>query len=106
MGVELYRIDDRLIHGQVVVGWGQPLRLGFIVLEDLSRAARDRVVRGRRRARLSTHSQLVLTTTTLLLVAGFVLILLAQATEVGELNGRRVLDALRLGLTRSSYLSS
>jgi PTS system mannose-specific IIB component/fructoselysine and glucoselysine-specific PTS system IIB component len=32
--VELYRIDDRLIHGQVVVGWGQPLHLGFIVLVD------------------------------------------------------------------------
>jgi PTS system mannose-specific IIB component/fructoselysine and glucoselysine-specific PTS system IIB component len=32
--VELYRIDDRLIHGQVVVGWGQPLELRFIVLVD------------------------------------------------------------------------
>jgi PTS system mannose-specific IIB component/fructoselysine and glucoselysine-specific PTS system IIB component len=30
----LHRIDDRLIHGQVVVGWGQPLDLGFIVLVD------------------------------------------------------------------------
>ena len=30
----LYRIDDRLIHGQVVVGWGQPLDVGFIVLVD------------------------------------------------------------------------
>jgi PTS system mannose-specific IIB component/fructoselysine and glucoselysine-specific PTS system IIB component len=30
----LYRIDDRLIHGQVVVGWGQPLALKFIVLVD------------------------------------------------------------------------
>jgi mannose/fructose/N-acetylgalactosamine-specific phosphotransferase system component IIB len=30
----LYRIDDRLIHGQVVVGWGQPLELRFIVLVD------------------------------------------------------------------------
>lgn len=28
------RVDDRLIHGQVVVGWGQPLGLGFIVLVD------------------------------------------------------------------------
>jgi PTS system mannose-specific IIB component/fructoselysine and glucoselysine-specific PTS system IIB component len=28
------RIDDRLIHGQVVVGWGQPLDIGFIVLVD------------------------------------------------------------------------
>lgn len=34
MSIELYRIDDRLIHGQVVVGWGQPLDLGFIVLVD------------------------------------------------------------------------
>ena len=34
MPVELYRIDDRLIHGQVVVGWGQPLDIGFIVLVD------------------------------------------------------------------------
>jgi len=30
----LYRIDDRLIHGQVVVGWGQPLNVSFIVLVD------------------------------------------------------------------------
>lgn len=34
MPVELYRVDDRLIHGQVVVGWGQPMQLGFIVLVD------------------------------------------------------------------------
>ena len=34
MALELYRIDDRLIHGQVVVGWGQPLDVGFIVLVD------------------------------------------------------------------------
>jgi PTS system mannose-specific IIB component/fructoselysine and glucoselysine-specific PTS system IIB component len=34
VAVELYRIDDRLIHGQVVVGWGQPLDLRFIVLVD------------------------------------------------------------------------
>jgi mannose/fructose/N-acetylgalactosamine-specific phosphotransferase system component IIB len=32
--IDLYRIDDRLIHGQVVVGWGQPLNLGFIALVD------------------------------------------------------------------------
>jgi mannose/fructose/N-acetylgalactosamine-specific phosphotransferase system component IIB len=41
VGVELYRIDDRLIHGQVVVGWGQPLDLGFIVLVDDEVAASD-----------------------------------------------------------------
>ena len=34
MAVEVFRIDDRLIHGQVVVGWGQPLGIGFIVLVD------------------------------------------------------------------------
>ena len=34
MSIALYRIDDRLIHGQVVVGWGQPLDSAFIVLVD------------------------------------------------------------------------
>jgi len=34
VALEVYRIDDRLVHGQVVVGWGQPLALGFIVLVD------------------------------------------------------------------------
>ncbi len=34
MPIALHRIDDRLIHGQVVVGWGNPLDLGFIVLMD------------------------------------------------------------------------
>ena len=41
MPLELYRIDDRLIHGQVVVGWGQPLDLRFIVLVDDEVAASD-----------------------------------------------------------------
>ncbi len=34
MALDHFRIDDRLIHGQVVVGWGQPLGLRFIVLVD------------------------------------------------------------------------
>jgi mannose/fructose/N-acetylgalactosamine-specific phosphotransferase system component IIB len=34
MSIELFRIDDRLIHGQVVVGWAQPLDVSFIVLVD------------------------------------------------------------------------
>jgi PTS system mannose-specific IIB component/fructoselysine and glucoselysine-specific PTS system IIB component len=34
MSLALVRLDDRLIHGQVVVGWGQPLNIGFIVLVD------------------------------------------------------------------------
>ena len=41
MSIVLYRIDDRLIHGQVVVGWGQPLDIGFIVLVDDEVAASE-----------------------------------------------------------------
>lgn len=41
MPIDLYRIDDRLIHGQVVVGWGQPLNTAFIVLVDDDVAACD-----------------------------------------------------------------
>jgi PTS system mannose-specific IIB component/fructoselysine and glucoselysine-specific PTS system IIB component len=37
----LNRIDDRLIHGQVVVGWGQPLDVKFIVLVDDAVASSD-----------------------------------------------------------------
>jgi PTS system mannose-specific IIB component/fructoselysine and glucoselysine-specific PTS system IIB component len=37
----LHRIDDRLIHGQVVVGWGQPLDIRFIVLVDDEVAASE-----------------------------------------------------------------
>ena len=41
MPLDLHRIDDRLIHGQVVVGWGQPLELRVIVLVDDEVAASD-----------------------------------------------------------------
>ena len=41
MPIVLCRVDDRLIHGQVVVGWGQPLGIGFIVLVDDEVAASD-----------------------------------------------------------------
>jgi PTS system mannose-specific IIB component/fructoselysine and glucoselysine-specific PTS system IIB component len=34
MAVALYRIDDRLIHGQVVIGWGQFLGVRLVVLVD------------------------------------------------------------------------
>jgi mannose/fructose/N-acetylgalactosamine-specific phosphotransferase system component IIB len=34
MPIDLYRIDDRLVHGQVVVGWGQPLNIRLIILVD------------------------------------------------------------------------
>ena len=41
MTIVLNRIDDRLIHGQVVVGWGQPLGVQFIVLVDYAVAESD-----------------------------------------------------------------
>ena len=41
MTLVLNRIDDRLIHGQVVVGWGQPLDVQFIVLVDDAVASSD-----------------------------------------------------------------
>jgi len=41
MGIHLYRIDDRLIHGQVVVGWGQPLNIRLLILVDDAVAASD-----------------------------------------------------------------
>lgn len=41
MTLVLCRIDDRLIHGQVVVGWGRPLGVERIVLVDEEVAAND-----------------------------------------------------------------
>jgi mannose/fructose/N-acetylgalactosamine-specific phosphotransferase system component IIB len=41
VALDLIRIDDRLIHGQVVVGWGQPCELGFLVLVDDAVAESD-----------------------------------------------------------------
>ena len=41
MSIALFRIDDRLIHGQVVLGWGQPLDVGFLVLVDDAIAASE-----------------------------------------------------------------
>jgi mannose/fructose/N-acetylgalactosamine-specific phosphotransferase system component IIB len=34
MAIVLFRVDDRLTHGQVVVGWGRPLGINRIVLVD------------------------------------------------------------------------
>jgi PTS system mannose-specific IIB component/fructoselysine and glucoselysine-specific PTS system IIB component len=41
MTVALVRVDDRLVHGQVVVGWGRPLRAAFIVVIDDALATSD-----------------------------------------------------------------
>lgn len=34
MAILLYRVDDRLVHGQVVIGWGRPLAADRVVLVD------------------------------------------------------------------------
>jgi mannose/fructose/N-acetylgalactosamine-specific phosphotransferase system component IIB len=34
MSLDLVRVDDRLIHGQVVVGWGRELQSDLVVLAD------------------------------------------------------------------------
>jgi mannose/fructose/N-acetylgalactosamine-specific phosphotransferase system component IIB len=41
MAIVLCRVDDRLIHGQVVIGWGRPLGIDLIILVDDQVAASD-----------------------------------------------------------------
>ena len=41
MPILLYRVDDRLIHGQVVVGWGAQLEIDYIAVVDDELAASD-----------------------------------------------------------------
>ena len=41
MTVALVRVDDRLVHGQVVVGWGRPLRAAFVAVVDDTLATSD-----------------------------------------------------------------
>lgn len=39
MPIVLCRVDDRLVHGQVVIGWGRPLGVEFVALVDEGVAA-------------------------------------------------------------------
>lgn len=41
MPIVLCRIDDRLLHGQVVIGWGRPLGIDLIILVDDQVATSD-----------------------------------------------------------------
>jgi PTS system mannose-specific IIB component/fructoselysine and glucoselysine-specific PTS system IIB component len=41
MPIVLCRVDDRLVHGQVVIGWGRPLAIELIVLVDDTVAASE-----------------------------------------------------------------
>lgn len=41
MAIVLCRVDDRLLHGQVVIGWGRPLGIDLIILVDDQVATSD-----------------------------------------------------------------
>lgn len=41
MSIDLYRIDERLLHGQVVIGWGTRYSLDHFVIVDDSLAGSD-----------------------------------------------------------------
>jgi len=41
MALGLFRVDDRLVHGQVLIGWGRPLGTRFVVLVDDTVRASD-----------------------------------------------------------------
>jgi len=41
MAIVLCRVDDRLVHGQVVIGWGRPLAIDWFALVDDEVAASD-----------------------------------------------------------------
>jgi len=41
MSIVLCRVDDRLLHGQVVIGWGRPLGIDLIILVDDQVATSD-----------------------------------------------------------------
>ncbi len=74
-------------------------RLGFIVLEDVYRQSRDRVRGWRDRIRLTTHSRIILATTASLLVGGFAIIFIAQASVSGTVSGQTLLDAAFMSTT-------
>jgi len=41
VSLELYRVDERLLHGQVVVGWGERLDVDYYVVVDAELAASE-----------------------------------------------------------------
>jgi PTS system mannose-specific IIB component/fructoselysine and glucoselysine-specific PTS system IIB component len=41
MGIVVCRIDDRLVHGQVVIGWGRALEIERIILVDAAVAGSE-----------------------------------------------------------------
>ncbi|GAB4553349.1 MAG: hypothetical protein Tsb0013_15780 [Phycisphaerales bacterium] len=73
--------------------------LGFVVLEDVYTMARDRLRRKAQPRRLSTHTRVVLVTTAVLLVGGFVVIFIAQASQSGDVSSQTALDAAFMSVT-------
>ena len=73
--------------------------LGFIVIENLYRVARDRLRGKAAPATVSTHTKLVLWTTAALLLCGFVAIAVAEANAHGGLSSHAALDAMMLTTT-------
>lgn len=73
--------------------------IGFMVLEDVYRKARDRIKGKTNRIRLTTHSKLVIATTTILILTGAVAIFIAQAHAAGHATTQQALDALFMSTT-------
>lgn len=73
--------------------------LGFIVLEDIYRQARDRLRGKIARIRLSTHSKIILTTTAILLFAGAIVIFIAQSVAEQSFDAQNTLDAVFMSTT-------
>ncbi|MCA9297512.1 MAG: hypothetical protein KDA28_00515, partial [Phycisphaerales bacterium] len=73
--------------------------LGFIVLEDFFTQGRARLLGRSRRMRLTTHSKVVLVTSTALLIGGFLVLLIAQAFATGTFTLQSLLDAAFMSTT-------
>lgn len=73
--------------------------IGFMVLEDVYRKVRDRLKGKTNRIRLTTHSKLVIATTTILIFTGAFIIFIAQAHAAGHATPQQALDALFMSTT-------
>ncbi|MEQ8318381.1 MAG: potassium transporter TrkG [Phycisphaerales bacterium] len=75
--------------------------IGFLVLEDVTAYIRRRLRPrpGRQKPRLSTHSKIVLATTTCLLLAGFGVLFLAQSRMTGGATASVAADAAFMSVT-------
>ena len=118
MPIVLYRIDERLIHGQVVIGWGNQLRPGrYVVVDDelagsdweqdlyrLGAAGADVVFASMEEARASLREWQADATKTILLTRDIPT--MSALAEGGLMNGETVnLGGLRHGPGRVEVLT-